>query len=662
MTHQDKVSKPIIPSLFKMSQSNRLLSLALHSAVIGSAALALSACQSTPNMTTASQTSPIIDFSVADTQANRAQSHLFNTGIDANNANYERLFDQAQYPNGDNLAKQKLVSAIRQHLATEHVAVAKAKYHLSPLVNPDSIDAGSSSLFQTAIEVIAYQESMKEDDYDSYDDEDFEDYEDTEEYEYDENAYDCNNEVCIVDVLELAETDDDIELAQDECNICDDDYESFDAYEEVYAEEEYNYEEEYAYEDLEEYDDESDYDKALGSIKSVKPSSIFEAYEAVQLAKQNNESAGDSDNMAGSGILNLMLGMMQKTPEQLDARNAYQMRYLTLNSVSQYQPNQRQFKSVYSYDYAAPTVSASFQLPVALDFDTSRLTIDASAFMPLMALVSPENTPLPNEMVSHTVDIGLPEVVTEQIPSAVIYDATISAVQASLAELDPKLFSLIDISGDDFAKQVGAAQGIKVYFGSHQTGEVVGKIFKHVSQSLEQHVDANPTQYPDGALLKSAIRKVQLYNKGYQSDDVGSLLQLIEAIMPISFNQVNYYYLDSAGQLLGKQQRINMGSNLADMQVTTLNQIRYDHKSYQSHSLKPLLEQSFGDAAPKPIDGNAWLKNKKQKQDKIDIAREARYEYFNDENESFASYDVEEYDLESDDLESSNNDDISLEY
>nr|WP_241879499.1 hypothetical protein [Psychrobacter sp. PraFG1]UNK06312.1 hypothetical protein MN210_07135 [Psychrobacter sp. PraFG1] len=98
--------------------------------------------------------------------------------------------------------------------------------------------------------------------------------------------------------------------------------------------------------------------------------------------------------------------------------------------------------------------------------------------------------------------------------------------------------------------------------------------------------------------------------------------------MPISFNQANYYYLDQAGHLLGKQQRINLGSELIGMQSAMLNQIRYDHNSFSQHALTPLLEQSFGSKAPKSIDGNAWLQQIKLSKQKQSLAQAAREEYF----------------------------------
>ena len=122
---------------------------------------------------------------------------------------------------------------------------------------------------------------------------------------------------------------------------------------------------------------------------------------------------------------------------------------------------------------------------------------------------------------------------------------------------------------------------------------------------------------------------------------------MIEAIAPISFNQVNYYYLDRSNRLLAKQQRINVGSDLLGSQSTVLNQIRYDRASFQKNALTPLLEQSFGDSAKPAIDGNAWLAAQRQQKERLEEARSARYSYEEDnsyDNDDHDSLEIDEVD------------------
>ncbi|KRG34521.1 MULTISPECIES: hypothetical protein [unclassified Psychrobacter] len=610
-------------------QVGKLTSIAV---LVGTTSLALLGCQSSPAVSSPATSKNMIDFSTADSAQSQAQGRAFNTDLTAKSERYQQLFDQEKYPNTDNQAKSHLLSAIRQHLATEHVAVAQANYQAVPFIAPDSIDAGSSSLLRTIIEAYVYKPDG----------------------DYDESDYEDRQTEAMAELAAVS-------AESNKCNDNEDD----DAYE-VCVVEDVNYDENgYSRSDyqLESYGegnyDTDDYesDSAFSKLSKLNPKSMIEQYEAIQMAKQQSEAVeGSQSSTPSTGVIGQMLSMFHRTPEQIAASNVYQYQNLTFNSVSQYKPKQRQLQSVYSYDYVTPTISSSIQIPLAFDFNHSTVTVDPSAIMPIVALVNPENTPLPNQMTSHTVSFGLPESITAQLPPAVLYDAAIAAIQSSMAELAPEHFSAVDIRSDAFAKEVGASQAVKVYFGSKQSGEMIGKTLKYMTKSLQDYVDANPQKYPDGAMLKTALAKVQLYNKGYQSADVGSLLQLIEAIGPISFNQINYYYLDRSDRLLAKQQRVNIGGDLMGSTTSVLNQVRYDKSSFSKHALTPLLAESFGVNAKTAIDGNAWMTEQRQQKDRLQTARDARYDYsgssddYNDDDygsdyaDGDSGYEAAEYD------------------
>ena len=652
------MSLPIQHSLVKKQASHlepiknnkhKTLSLAVCAVMLGSTVLV--GCQSNPTPVKNSGKA-MIDFSVADSRQNQAQAQSFNTALNANNERYEQLFDQSQLPSTETQAKNRLIKAIRQHLATEQVAVAQARYYSTPFIKSDSIDAGSTSLLKTVIELYAYNaENQSYSDYDDAEDDSY-----YEESVYEEDELERDSRVDAADEVVVVEPDaDDYDAAleydaegYDEYGYDYDgydrdgyDYDGYDYY--GYDINGYDYEgyDEYGYDQDGDYGYSSDDDYEDSGIKDkldkLNPKGVLKSYEAMQIQKQQASTNKDSvtANEPLTGMLGSMLGMLDRTPEQVQAMNAYQYKNLTFNSVSHYKPEQKQLQSVYSYDYLTPTLSSSIQIPLALDFKDSRITLDPSALMPLAALLNPEHTPLPNEMTAHTVDFGLPESITSQLPFEVIYDALISAVQEGMAELPEDNFSAIDIKGDAFAKEVGATRAVKVYFGSKQSGELLGKVLKHFSQSLDSYVQANPDKYPDDAVLSRAIAKIQLYNKGYQSADIGSLMQLIEAIGPLSFNQVNYYYLDSSDRLLAKQQRLNIGGDLFGQQTAMLNQVRYDKAQFNQHTLTPLLTQSFGVNAAPAIDGNAWLDDQRLQKERLSQARYARYSYDDSDYDSY---------------------------
>ncbi len=625
---------------------HRPIKLAIYALAAASATTILIGCQTNAGLSQSNALSATaMDFSITDSKKSQNQAQTFTASLNANAERYQQLFDQTKNPNMETHAKTRLLSAIQKHLANEHVAVSQANYHSVPYVKADSIDAGSSSFFRTLLELYLSKNTETED-YSEYEEaadaaeEDSEVDSATDSYS-EEDSYAA--EYSAVEVEEAAATEV---------------FEAFEAlsYDELgydqYGYDEYGYDENgydengYDRDGYDEYgnsqdssDDESDSDSGDNSdsdynnrdlssrIRSMDFRGLLNDYEDMQASKAANGTQYENVTRTYPGMLTQLVNMFIQTPEQVEAMNAYQYQYLTINSVSRYKPKEKQLQSVYSYDYVSPTISSSVQIPLALDFDKSAITIDPSALMPILALGNPEHTPLPAQMTSHTVNFGLPEAITSKISSAVIYDAVISAVQNSMAELQPEYFSAVDIRDDQFAKQVGADRAVKVYFGSRQSGEMIGKMVKNISRSLQKHIDENPNSYPDGTVLKTAIAKIELYNKGYQSVDIGALLQLIEAVSPISFNHINYYYLDGSDRLLAKQQRVNIGSDFFGSQNTVLNQTRYDSASFNKNPLTPLLAQSFGAKAPAAINGNAWLAKQRQQEERLEKARYARYDY-----------------------------------
>lgn len=627
---QSSAKKPFV------TYKNHSIRLAVYTAAMVSASTMLMGCQANTKLSQYNQTSATtIDFSVANSSRNQAQFQAFSSQLNANAEQYKQLFDQSKHPNMETQAKTRLLSAIRQHLAGEHVAVSRANYHSVPYIKADSIDAGSSSFFRTLLELYAYKNKII-DNYDAYEgaseaaEEDSGIESETDSYSQ-EGLY--ADDVVAVKVEESSATG---SILYDEFGYDANGYDK-NSYDRDGYDEYGNHQDEDVYnQDRNDNDHESDNSSGnlASKIRGINVRRFLSEYENMQASKAATGTQDENASRTYPGVMTQLINMFIRTPEQVQAMNTYHYQYLTLNSVSHYKPKDKKLQSVYSYDYLAPTISSSIQLPIGLDFNKSVITIDPSALLPIVALVNPEHAPLPTQMSSHTVNFGLPEAITSQIPSAVIYDAVIAALQNSMAELEPEYFSAVDIRDDTFAKQVGANKAIKVYFGSKQSGEMLGKMIKNISRSLQNHIDKNPNSYPDDSVLKNEIARLELYNKGYQSADVGALLQLVEAVSPISFNHVNYYYLDGSERLLAKQQRLNIGSDFFGSQNTVLNQTRYDSASFNKHPLTALLTQSFGEKAPTAIDGNAWLREQSQQKERLEKARYARYDYIEEDVEA----------------------------
>ncbi|PNK59650.1 hypothetical protein [Psychrobacter sp. FDAARGOS_221] len=342
------------------------------------------------------------------------------------------------------------------------------------------------------------------------------------------------------------------------------------------------------------------------------------------------------------------VAMMQITPAQIEANNFYYYQYLTLNQLSAYDAKQKKYNSVYSFDYASPSSYTSVQLPLGIDFKQGSMTLDPSAILPFVALMAPENTPLPDEMVSTTVAFGLPEELSRNFPLEVVYDALITAINHSLTELDSSNFTALDISQDPFAKELGARRAVKVNLDAYQSGKMFGVIVKHMANSLQTHVTNHPEAYEHPEDIVDRLEQWQELSVTFLTDDIGRMTQTLETFLPITFNKINTYYLDSSNRLIGKQVSTAIGSDLAGRNHTTTTQTRFDSGLKQS-PLASLFEQSFGQPFTqnniKSVDGNAWLKNIKDREKSIETAREARsgYGYYNRDTNSYQAYDDDYY-------------------
>lgn len=339
-----------------------------------------------------------------------------------------------------------------------------------------------------------------------------------------------------------------------------------------------------------------------------------------------------------------------RSPTQIDASNYYVNQNMAINKISEFDPINKKVSLVYSYDFASPTTLYSIQLPLAVDFNQSQLTLDSSTLLPLVALITPEHAPLPEELDAPTVSFKLPPEIIDKVPPEVLYDAFIAAVNYSLSELDSNNFTALDISKDSYAKTLGARSAVKLNLDSKQTGKLIGVMVKHLSNSLQDYVDLRPDQFTNSDAIRVALGNWQKANKKFQSSDIGSLFQLIEAVAPISFNQSNYYYFDSQGKLLGTQSSVSTGGDFMGATTTILSQTSYNKRNFTTNPLHQVFEQSFGKALqqklPASLDGNAWFRKIQDRNNKLEQAYMARYDYESNDalyGDSEDSIDDEEY-------------------
>ena len=378
----------------------------------------------------------------------------------------------------------------------------------------------------------------------------------------------------------------------------------------------------------------------------------FYAYKDMKSSKTTKFTEQNSDNAPTpspfgfyGSMVSSMLDYIKKTPEQLQAQNLYQYNNSKLTSLSHYRPDQKHAQILWSFDFSSATAKQSTQLPVQVDFNQGKMIADVSAALPLLAAIDPKNAPLPKDIPDGKMFFELPENLRKQIPSDVIYQALIDGIIAGYREIESEKFTPVDISQDKFAKEIGAKRGIKLEFTTKEAGKIYAIIAKHVVWELKNYVDSHPELYPDTKAtkddpknnlkkgdttanqVKKWIDNFAIINKGYQSSDVGGLLQMIEGIAPMSFNASSYWYFNHAGKLIGSQTITSVNEYTNNTRTQSVNQQRYDKAFFDAHPLSQNFHDSFSTSAFASFDGGAWLQErwldyKLQKQ-----ARFARYQY-----------------------------------
>ncbi len=394
-------------------------------------------------------------------------------------------------------------------------------------------------------------------------------------------------------------------------------------------------------------------------VKAAQNKALYSAEAAVQDETQDNETNDNTDDTTQTDTsdesIDMLLGLIKVSPQQLEANNFYRNQYQTLTRISEFNATNKQINDIYSYHFASPSALYAIQLPIALDFKHAKMTIDPSAFLPILAIATPENAPTLEEMSASTVDFNLPEEIATKLPAHVVYDAFIDAIGYSLSELDSGYFTALPADNDAYAQEVGASLVIKVHLDSQQTGKLLGVMVKRMADTLENHVTEHPEDFSDVDKAHAVLTQWQELNGKYQTDDVGALFQLIEAVAPISFNKVNYYYLDRHHQLLAKQTRRSIGSGLVGATSTILSQTRFDKRSFDAHPLHQLFVESYGvpftHNEPTHLKGNDWLEKMNQRNKHLELAQMARDAYYDADGDFDSEHPEEAADIDPSDID-----------
>lgn len=371
-----------------------------------------------------------------------------------------------------------------------------------------------------------------------------------------------------------------------------------------------------------------------------KAAEYFDAYKRMKAEDADNVSA---DPSSVGGMVGMVLGQLKLTPEQLKAQNIYQNDHTVVTVLGHYQPSVRQSKELYSLDSYAPTLDYSIQVPVMIDYTNDQFKADVSALLPLMAMLTPSEAMLPNDLPNQEMTFGLPDEWQGRLPTAMLYDAARRGLIEGLTRLNDEKITAIDIREDHFAKQIGAHKAYKLDLGSQEGGQIIATIAKHLTKDLKSHIDANASLYQgeQGQAMTRLINDLTLIQKGHHTGDVGKVLQVIEGVLPIGIHHAVQVYLDAKGDVVGIQSKGSLTDHTQQAMTQSIGQIRYSDKPF-SHPLATKFEQSFN--TNDSFDGTAWLSSIRLNSE----AKQARAAYYDDYDDAYDDYgneqQVDEYD------------------
>lgn len=365
-----------------------------------------------------------------------------------------------------------------------------------------------------------------------------------------------------------------------------------------------------------------------------KAAEYFDAYKRMKAEDVDNVSA---DPSSVGGMVGMVLGQLKLTPEQLKAQNIYQNDHTVVTVLGHYQPSVRQSKELYSLDSYAPTLDYSIQVPVMIDYTNDQFKADVSALLPLMAMLTPSEAMLPNDLPNQEMTFGLPGEWQGKLPTAMLYDAARRGLIEGLTRLNDEKITAIDIREDRFAKQIGAHKAYKLDLGSHEGGQIIATIAKHLAKDLKLHIDANASLYQgeQGQAMTRLINDLTLIQKGHRTGDVGKVWQVIEGVLPIGIHHAMQVYLDAKGDVVGIQSKGSLTDHTQQAMTQSIGQIRYSNKPF-SHPLATKFEQSFD--TNDSFDGTAWLSSIRLNSE----AKQARAAYYDDYDDAYDDYEDEQ--------------------
>ena len=366
----------------------------------------------------------------------------------------------------------------------------------------------------------------------------------------------------------------------------------------------------------------------IENTPSVYQSTLKTATEKLKELDKNNKknlptdsSETDSDGKVSKSNFAKILANMRLTPQQIEVINQAYLTPKTIQYMGSYDSKTGQFSTVVEENSETTYTQAYKRIPMILDINEMSVVFEPDVALPFVSLMFDKELP---DVSGKSVKFTLPDELRQNIPLSMIKDSFIKAMGLAFGDIDSEKFNELVL--DDYAKSIHASRVVKVNLTSHDVGFMIGRGLKYFVKDLKQMSEQHPEYIKDNENFKVTLESLENFNKVYRAEDLAKLAQLVETIIPLSFNSFNYYYFDQHNQLIGYRRINDYRSGLlnAKAQSITTNQFSYDtdnrkttHRYYQPD--------------PKDIvDGNALLKDYYDDKKRTAEAQDARFGYLYD--------------------------------
>lgn len=343
-----------------------------------------------------------------------------------------------------------------------------------------------------------------------------------------------------------------------------------------------------------------------------------------------SEGVGSNSSAIVEVLRNLRI-----TPEQIEVLNNAYLNPKTTRHQGSYNRDTGQFSSVLEESSDSPYAQSYKRIPMLIDFNEMSVTFEPDAILPFAGLFFEKE--LPATLSGKSIKFVLPDNLRQNIPLPILRDTLINAIGQAYGDIDAEKFNELKPASDEYARRINASRVIKVNLTPKELGFVAGRTLKHWSQSLETVREQHPEYIKNDTNFAATLDLMAAANRLYRAEDLAKITQLIEAVLPVSYNSYNYYYFDRHNQLIGYRKIRDYQSGLlkARGKSTTISQIDYQTASEQHRYYQPKPETI--------VDGNALLKKLTNEQRLRSEAEDARFGYQNLES-------LENLDLESADI------------